>query len=305
MRKLLSLIQESAGTFTSARGTLMAGALAYYALFSIAPLFVLAITVATRVLGASGALETILQQINEFVTPEVAYSIHQMVESYVDNAFNTLPTIISLIVMLFAASIFFVQLKTAINQIWGIGSRPDKSVFLLVRTHGLAFASVMTVGLLLVILTLASTIINTISTFLFGEGSFLSETFLIWDFLFSVLILTLIFGLIFKVLPDAHITWRDVWLGAFVTAVAFTIGESLLGFYLGQSTIFSVYGVASSVLLILVWVFYSAQILLFGAAFTKAYADQFGSHIKPNSASFFIERKYNKKVDEPETRSST
>jgi membrane protein len=304
MRKLIKLIQESAGTFTSARGTLMAGALAYYALFSIAPLFVLAITVATRVLGASGALETILQQISEFVTPEVAYSIRQMVESYVDNAFNTLPTIISLIVMLFAASIFFVQLKTAINQIWGIGSRPDKSVFLLARTHGLAFASVMTVGLLLVILTLTSTIINTISSFLFGEGSFLSETFLLWDFLFSVLALTLIFSLIFKVLPDAHISWRDVWLGSFVTAVAFTIGESLLGWYLGQTTIFSIYGVASSVLLILVWVFYSAQILLFGAAFTKAYADQYGSRIKPNSASFFIERKYNNQVDEPESRSS-
>ncbi len=303
MRKLLKLIQDSAGTFTSARGTLMAGALAYYALFSIAPLFVLAITIATRMLGASGTLEVILDQISGFVTPEVAYSIRTMVESYVDNAFGTFPTIISLGIMFFASSVFFVQLKTAINQIWGIASRPDKSIFLLFRTQGLAFASVMTVGLLLITLTLASTILNTISSFLFGKDSFLSETFFFWDFFLSVFILTLIFGLIFKILPDAHISWRDVWLGAVVTAVAFTIGESILGWYLGRSSIFSIYGVASSVLLILVWVYYSAQILLFGAAFTKTFADQFGARIKPNSSSFFIERRFNNYSEEQESRS--
>jgi membrane protein len=289
MRKILYLLQVSIEIFSQSKGTLMAGALAYYALFSISPLLVLTISIATKFLGASQMMNVLMERLTTLVGPMVAGSVMLLLDSYVRNAYSTFPAIISIGIMFFGASIVFVQLKSALNQIWGIAPKPQRGLFLFLRTQGLAFASVMVLGLILVSLTTASTMINSIRQFLFDEESLINQTLPFWDLLFSILLFSLIFSLLFKILPDADVNWRDVWLGGLVTSVAFTIGESLVGIYLSSSGILSLYGIAGSVIAIMIWVFYSAQILLFGAAFTKAYADLHGSHIRPSGASLLVD----------------
>jgi membrane protein len=291
-KKLFSLFENAFNHFSEAKGTLMAAALAYYALFSISPLLVLTISLSRWLLGETGIVDELIRQISAMVTPAVAESLRLLVESYMNNAFQTLPTVISLGIMLFGASIVFVQLKTALNQIWGIVPRPNQNILFLLRTHGLAFASVMTLGLFLVSLTIATTILGSLRTLIFGQESALARTFPALDVLISIVIFTVAFALIFKILPDAQIAWRDVWLGALITAIAFTIGEFFLGLYLSRSSFSSFYGVAGSVIVLMVWIFYSSQILLFGAAFTKAYADLYGETVRPSKSAVLVNNSY-------------
>lgn len=280
--KFITLLKQTIANFSQANGTLMAAALAYYALFSVSPLLVLTVTLSRWILGSTGVIDALINRLSSFVSPAVADAMRNLVESYMNNAFASLPAILSVAVMLFGASIVFVQLKTALNQIWELTTKPERNVINFLRTQGLAFASVVVLGGLLMAMILGSAILNSARTSLFGETSFLSRALPYLSPLISVLVFTVIFALLFKILPDARLAWKDVWLGALVTAVAFTLGESLLGFYLKQNN-FSVYGVASSVIVVMVWVYYSAQILLVGAAFTKAFADLYGSKLRPGA----------------------
>lgn len=287
-KKLFALFENAYSQFSEAKGTLMAAALAYYALFSVSPLLVLTISLSRWLLGETGIVDELLRRISAMVTPAVSEALRQLVENYMNNAYQALPTFLSLGIMFFGASIVFVQLKTALNQIWGIVPRPNQNILFILRTHGLAFASVMTLGLFLVVLTIGTTIMGSLRVMIFGEQSVLARTFPAVDVLISILLFTFVFGLIFKVLPDAHIAWRDVWLGALFTAIAFTIGEFFLGLYLGRSSFSSFYGVAGSVIVLMVWIFYSSQILLLGAAFTKAFADMFGEKVRPSKSAVLV-----------------
>lgn len=291
-KKLVELFKNAFEHFSEANGTLMAAALAYYALFSVSPLLVLTISLSRWLLGETGIVDEIIRRISVLVTPAVAEALRLLVENYMNNAYQALPTFLSLGIMFFGASIVFVQLKTALNQIWGIRPKPDQNLFFILRTHGLAFASVMTLGLFLIALTIATNVLGSLRGEIFGEQSVLTRTFPTLEPVISVALFTVAFALILKILPDAHIAWRDVWLGALITAIAFTIGESLLGLYLSRSSLSSFYGVAGSVIVLMVWIFYSSQILLFGAAFTKAAADMFGDKVRPSKAAILVNNSY-------------
>lgn len=288
MRSIIKLFQDAASNFTQAKGNLMAAALAYYALFSISPLLVLIVSLSRWIFGSTGLVDDILDHIGTLVTPAVADSIKQLLESYINNAYSTLPTIISLAVMFFGASIVFVQLKTALNQIWGVVPRPNNNIFFMLRSQGIGFASVMVLGLLLVSLIIATTIVSSLRAVLFPDSQILFKSFPALEMLLTVLLFTILFALMFKILPDAKIAWKDVWLGGFFTSVLFTIGESLLGFYLNLSSIGTIYGIAGSVIVIMIWIYYSSQIILFGAAFTKSYADQYGKKVRPTNQSILV-----------------
>lgn len=287
-QKFFELLKQTSANFSQAKGTLMAAALAYYALFSVSPLLVLTVTLSRWILGSTGLIDALINRMSSFVPPAVADALRNLVESYMTNAFSSFPAIISVAVMLFGASIVFVQLKTALNQIWGLTTKPERNVLNFIRTQGLAFAAVVFLGVLLVTITFSTAILNSIRSNLLSETSFFNRAIPYLDLPLSAAAFTVIFALLFKILPDARVAWKDIWLGALATAIAFTIGESLLAFYLSQSNLFTAYGVASSVVVMMVWIYYSSQILLFGAAFTKTYADLYGSKLRPNASAMLV-----------------
>jgi membrane protein len=280
MGKLVRLLNQASQTYSQANGGLVAAALTYYALFSLSPLLVLSISISRWIFGVSGLLDNLLVTLSIYITPEIAETLRTLIEDYLENTGSTFPAIISLGVMLFGGSMIFVQLKTALNQIWGITPRPENNLLYILRRQGLAFGIVLLLGGLMVILTLITPLIDRFRQEWFANISLINQLIPYANILFLVLMFAAIFSLTFKILPDANIAWKYVWLGGSLTAVVFTIGELLLGYYLSRTGFGSVYGAAGSFIVLMFWMYVSAQIVLFGAAFTKTYADLYGHEIQ-------------------------
>jgi membrane protein len=292
------LFKETLDGWTAVNGTLLAAALAYYATFSLAPLLVITITVAGMFFGEAAVTGALMEQLNELLGPEVAQALENIINTVGRNPSGDLAAIISLIVMMVGASLLFVQLKRAINFLWGIAPQPGQRLIITIRSHLLSFAMVLVMGLLLV----AAMGLGTLLIFLGHMINILPEA--IQELLPSIniglifVIFALFFAVLFKILPDAHITWGDVFLGAVVTALLFTIGEYLIGFYLSRANLGNAFGAASSFILILVWVNYSMQIILIGAKFTQVYANKYGSRVRPHKrANLVIQRLLDQEED--------
>jgi len=280
-RPIFILLRDTIQGFTEAKGTLLAAALAYYTIFSLAPLLYVAVSVAGVVFGEAAATGLLIEQISNLVGPEVAQTISRFLENIRSDPSIDLTTIVSIVIILVGASIMFVQLKRALNFIWGIEPQPGKGLILIVKTHLLSFTLVVGAGLLL----LASMVFNTVLSLLSQAISFLpngfSEILPQYNFGVNWAVFTLIFAIIYKLLPDARIAWRDVLMGAAFTSLLFTLGEFLIGFYLRRVNLGSAFGSASSIILVLVWIYYSMQIILFGAKFTQVFSNQFGQGVLP------------------------
>jgi membrane protein len=195
---------------------------------------------------------------------------------------GTFATIAGIIVMLFGASGVFGELKDALNTIWGVVIKPGRTLLRLIHDRFLSFSMVLSVGFLLLVSLLLNAILTALSKYI---NWMLPLPALAWqtlDFVGSFGVITVLFAMIFKILPNVRLGWHDVWIGAAVTSLLFVLGKFLIGFYLGASSITSAYGAAASVIIVLLWVYYSACILFFGAEFTKVYACKFGSGIVPN-----------------------
>jgi membrane protein len=293
-RAIYAMLKETIDGWTQANGTLLAAALAYYAIFSIAPLLVIAVTVAGAVFGPAAVTGLLVDEISHLVSPALAATIQRSIENIYTTPSNDLATIISLAIMLVGASILFVQLKRAINYLWGILPQPGKGLVIILQTHFLSFAMVLIIGLsVMAAMTLGTMLVffnEMVSAFLPHLNTPLPRG----DFFVMFLIFALLFAIIFKVLPDARIVWKDAILGAAVTSLLFTIGEFLIGYYLGRVNLGSAYGAASSVVLLLIWVYYSMQIVLFGAKLTQVYANKYGSKVLPsNRTELFIRQRIN------------
>ncbi len=276
--KLLKDVFQQYGEDKVAR---LAAALAYYTLFSLAPLLVIIIAIAGLVFGQQAAQNHIVNQISGLVGQSSATAIQAMIRGASQRGTSIFATVIGVIFLILGATGVFGQLQESLNTIWEVTPKPGRNVWSLLRERFLSFAMVLGIGfLLLVSLVLSaglSALTGYVSGFLPGTGWVLQ----IVDFLVSFIIITVLFGMIFKFLPEAEIRWRDVWLGAIVTALLFTIGKFLIGLYLGRSSFSSSYGAAGSLLVVLLWIYYSGQILFIGAEFTQVYANEFGSHIQP------------------------
>jgi len=282
------LLRDTVDGWTKANGTLLAAGLAYYAIFSLAPLLVIAVSVAGLVFSESDVTERLVQEISLAVNPRVAIAVERAIESNNFTRGSEFATVLSVLVMLIGASILFVQVKRAINLLWGIAPQPGQGLFIVIRTHFLSFVMVLAIGVLLVVFMIVSTILVSLNQFLDSLPQNIREILPEADFGLIFIGFVLLFALIFKILPDAKIAWRDVWLGAVLTSVAFTVGELLIGFFLGETSLSGVYRAAGSVLLILVWVYYSMQILLFGAKFTQVYANRYGSKVLPSKKAALV-----------------
>jgi len=266
------LLRDTFNNWLEDRALRMGAALAYYSVFSMAPLLLIAIGVASQVFDKTEAREQILDQIGTTVGSSARQSVEQIIRNTKDSGNGVVATIIGVVVLLFGASGVFAELQDALNNIWRVKPKPGLGIKAFVRDRLLSFTVVLGTGFLLLVSLVLSAALSAL-------GGWMERTLpggaWFWHFLNSVLsllVVALLFAMIFKILPDAKIDWRDVWVGAMVTAALFTLGKALIGVYLGHSGLTDTYGAAGSVVVLLTWVYYSALILLFGAEFTHVYA---------------------------------
>lgn len=261
----------------------LAAALAYFTVFSLAPLLVIAISIAALFFGEEAARGQIFAQLQGLIGRQGAEAIEATITNADRVEGGGIATIVGIITLLLGASGVFGQLQDALNTIWEVAPKPGRGIVSFLRTRFLSFGMVLVIGFLLLVSLVLSAILAGVSTYMEGFVPALAPLWAIVNFLVSFGVITCLFALIYRVLPDVHIAWGDVWVGAAFTALLFTIGRTLIGIYLGSAAVGSAYGAAGSLVIILVWVFYSAQILLFGAEFTQVYARRYGSRIRPTS----------------------
>lgn len=269
------------------RALRFSAALAYYSIFAMAPLIIIAISVAGLVFGEEAARGQIYQQLNWLLGAKGATEIQTLIQASSDTSKSLVATAIGVLTLLIGASGVFGQLKDALNSIWGVMLKPGGGIKETLKEYLLSFSMVLGVGFLLIISLLLSAVLQAINNFMIGYlpiPSFVAPL----TALVSFVIIVSLFALIFKVLPDVEIGWEDVWIGATVTGLLFTIGKFLISLYLGTSSIASSFGAAGALILLLVWVYYSTTIFLLGAEFTKVYASRFGSGICPSHNAQFV-----------------
>jgi membrane protein len=199
-----------------------------------------------------------------------------------------LPSIIAAVTLLITASGLFLELQGALNSIWGVEEKPGQGIRGFIKNRLLSFAMIVGIGFLLLVSLIVSTALSGLSKLMSHMIPGMDAIWMGANFIVSFLVIAALFAMIFKVLPDVKLSWRDVWIGGATTALLFTIGKFLLGMYLGKNSTVSAYGAAGSLVLILLWVYYSAQILFFGAEVTQVYANRFGARLEPKAHAQWI-----------------
>lgn len=260
----------------------LGASLAYYTLFSLAPILVVAIGIGGLVFGAEAVRGGIVGQIQGLIGHQGAQAVQAMLEGAAKPSSSVPATVAGIVTFFLAATGAFLELQTALNTIWRVKPKTDGSFLrILVRQRLISFGLVVALGFLLLTSLLVSAALAAIHSYM---GNAFPGVAVLWEALNVVVslgVITLLFAMVYKVLPDRKLAWGDVWIGAFVTAGLFTIGKLLIGLYLGTTSVASTYGAAGSVIVILVWVYYSAQIILMGAEFTREYVDTFGRRPPP------------------------
>jgi len=277
------LLKETFNDWMQDSALRLSAALAYYSVFSIAPLLVIAISIAGWALGPEAVTGHLDNQLKGYIGAGAAEAVQSMVKSASEPRDSLLGTIVGFVTLMFGASAIFGQLKDALNTIWEVKPKEGTGVVGFVRDRFLNFSMVLVIGFLLLISLLLTTALAAASDFVSHIYELPAPAWGIIGFFVSYGIVTLLFAFIFKVLPDAKIQWRHVWIGAGITALLFEVGKFGLSFYLGRESTASSYGAAGSVVLLLLWVYYASAILLFGAEFTQVYAKLTGHRIEPAS----------------------
>lgn len=277
MRSLWELVKETASSWSKINAPRLGAALAYYTMLSVAPLVVLAMAIAGWVFGAQAGQEQLAQQIQNVAGPQGGEALRMLLASVGRPAQSGIAAAVGFLVLLFGASGVFGELRDSLNLVWGVQPETSGGLMSLVRQRFFSFAMVLGVGFLLLVSLILSAAIAAAGKF-FAQYLPAPELFLnALNLVFSFLVVTVLFALLYKVVPDAGIAWRDVWIGAAVTSLLFAIGKFLIGLYLGKASVGSAYGAAGSLVVFIVWVYYSAQIFLAGAEFTRAFAERHGS----------------------------
>ena len=286
------VLRSAANGFLDDRCLKLSAALAYYTIFSLAPLLVLMIALAGIFLGEEAIQGQIFGQINGLVGNQAARQIQDMIKSVGLSGKSSTALIISIVTLLVGATSIFVEIQDSVNLIWRVKAKPKKGWLKLVKDRLLSSSLVVSLGFLLLVSLIVNGIILALSDqltrLLPGLGVYLVSAL---NFALSTTVVTILFGVIFKVLPDAKIGWKDVRWGAIFTALLFMLGRYLIGLYIETTGAESTYGAAGSLIVILTWIYYTAAILYFGAEFTQAYANQFGHKIEPAAHAVYIEQK--------------
>ena len=293
VRFILDLLKPTTREWIEDDAPQLGAALAFYSVFSLAPLVLLALALIGVFFrnDPAGAWSLVIQQMSYFLDSSGIHVVQDIAQHIASPKTSALGGVIGLALALFGVTGVFSQLQYSLNVIWGVKAKRGGGIWGFVQSRFLSFALLAGIAFLLLVSLVIEALIKAFSsylqTFLPGALTVIVPIYLIVDFVAVVAV----FALIFKVLPGVTTRWRDVWIGAVLTAILFLIGKWALGIYLGSSTAASVYGAASSLITLLLWVYYSSQILLFGAEFTQVYANRSGAHIKPDKYAVRIERK--------------
>lgn len=282
-KKVVYLLKETVNEALEDNVMKLGAALSYYTIFSLPPLLIILISLSGVFFGEDAVRGTLFGQINGLVGNEAAGQIQEAIKNVKLSGQSTFATILSITILIVGASGVFAEIQNSINFIWGIKAKPKKGFMKFVKNRLMSFSMIATVGFLLMVGLVVNTVMDVLSGKLvefFGEDWVYLSFVLNYLLLFAIL--TTLFTVIFRALPDGKVVLRDCIIGASVTAILFMLGKFAIGFYLGSAAIGSVYGAAGSIILILVWVYYSAIILFFGAEFTKVYAITHGKNIVPN-----------------------
>jgi membrane protein len=282
LSKAWSLVKETGEDFIEDNATRLAAALAYYTLLSLAPLIVIALAIAGLAVDQEATRDRLGTELGAVVGPSGAGAVQAIVESAKTPSTGVLSSVLGVIVLLFGASGVFGELQGALNTIWEVAPKPGRGIWGTVRDRLFSFAMVMGVAFLLLVSLLLSTALAAVGRFLESTLPGGEAVWQILNFVLSFAVVSALFAVTFKVVPDVKMKWRDVWIGAVATAFLFTVGKFLIGLYLGKSSVASSYGAAGSLVLLVIWVYYSSLILFAGAEFTQVYARHFGSKIQPS-----------------------
>ncbi|HEX2674390.1 MAG TPA: YihY/virulence factor BrkB family protein [Polyangiaceae bacterium] len=284
------VVKETGTAWDEDNVTRLAAALAYYTLLSIAPLIVLAVAVTGLAFGEEAARQHIAGELAGVVGSGAADAIQSIAKNARAPGTGVFSIAVGVVVLLFGASGVFGELQAALNTVWDVAPKPGRGIWGIVKDRFFSFTLVVGVAFLLLVSLVVSAALTWVGEFFEHALPGGAVVWQVLNFGISFGVVTALFALMFKTLPDVHIHWRDVWVGAAVTAGLFTLGKFGLGLYLGSAGVSSAYGAAGSIVALVIWVYYSAQVLLIGAEFTEAYARRFGSRIVPDEHAVSVER---------------
>ena len=285
-RDLPGMLKEAFTDWKDDEAPRLGAALSYYTIFSLAPLLLIAVAIAGLAFGREAAQGRIVDEVGGVLGKSGGEAIQAMVQNAREPGGGVLATITGVVALLFGASGAFNELRKAMNTVWEVPRREGGGIVGIIKDRILSFAMVVFIGFLLLVSLVLSAALSAMGEVM---GGFMTEKLHLLQIVNTIVslgVVTVLFAMIFKFLPDAQpaIAWKDVWIGAFMTAIFFTIGKLAIGLYLGRGTVGSAYGAAGSLLVILVWVYYAAQILFFGAELTQVYASRHGSRAGATSS---------------------
>ena len=287
---IVNIFKTTAAEFMVNNSFRHAAALSYYTIFSLPPLLLIVITVASSMYGGEAVTGQVYGQLRGFVGADSAKFLQDSIAEFTKQQKGGAAAIIGIGTLIFAATTFFVTLQESINDIWNLKVKPRNGIWQFVRDRLLSFGLILSVALLLLISFVISATLSFFTDYLQRLMPEITVVLLkLIDFSLSLFITSLLFALIYRFLPDAIIRWRDVGVGAFITALLFMLGKYLIAFYIAQANPGSTFGAAGSAIILLVWVNYSALIIFFGAEFTQEFADAFGQKVQPKAHAVRIE----------------
>ena len=284
-----TLLKDSFNGFIDDRCLKLSAALAYYTVFSLAPLLVLVMSLISIFLGQEAIQGRVFSQINGLVGNQAAKQIQDMIKAVELSGKTSTAFVVGIVTLVIGATTIFVEIQDSVNLIWRVKAKPKRGWLKLLKDRLLSSSLVVSLGFLLLVSFIVNGLVlamsDVLTRYIPKFGLILISGF---NFLISTAVVTTLFAIIFKVLPDAKIAWRSVRWGAFFTALLFMLGRYLIGLYVETTT--SAYGAAGSLIVILVWIYYTAAILYFGAEFTQAYANHFGVKIEPADYAVYVEQ---------------
>jgi membrane protein len=281
LRSFADLFVRAFKSWSADSAPSMGAALAFYTLFSLAPLLVLVIAVAALAIGHDAAQRLVLAQVSGLLGDTGAQGVKSVLDATRTHKDSLVATAASIATLAVGATSVFAELRDDLDRIWHCGAPKGGSLWSMVRARFLSFGMVVAIGFLLLVSLVVSAALSYLGNLLGGASELAMQAL---ELAVSIAVATGLFALTFKVLPTARIAWKDVWLGSLVTAVLFSIGKSLIGLYIGKSAVASSYGAAGTLVVVIVWVYYSAQIFFYGAEFTREFARRSGSHRTPQAA---------------------
>lgn len=291
------ILKQSFTGFMDDKGLKLSASLSYYTVFSLAPLLLLMISLAGLFFGKEAIQGHVFAEINGLIGNAAAAQIQEMIKSVELSGKTTTAVIIGAVTLVIGATTVFGEIQDSINMIWKVKAKPKRGWLKLIKDRLLSSSLIVGLGFLLIVSLMVNGALLALSDMI--KSYFPDITVLLFNILnivISFVVITLLFGVIFKILPDAKIAWKDVRMGAFFTACLFMLGRYLIGIYIETTSTGSAYGAAGSLIIILVWVYYTAAILYFGAEFTRVYADFIGARIEPADYAVYVEE-HEKEID--------